>query len=801
MHKLAPLLLLLLSTSAPGATNDDPAARWSYPQTRQSEGYEITLHSPQIRNWPDYERFEAWMVLEVKHPDGEQASIGSIVVEGGTTLDLEKRLVHVWHARVKELHFSDPLSDATESAVRHLIAGKPVDVPLDLFLAHVADAVLSEAPPAGFNLEPPPIYVRTQPAIVVIVVGDAVFDSEIAGGLKRVVNANWPIFKDSSDQHLYLLADKTWLRAPTLDAPWEAVATLPPAFSQLPDDEALKDIKAAVPPSAPNDNVPEVIFSAVPAELIVIDGHADLEPIPGAEGLSYVANTESPLFKLDEHWYFLASGRWFAAKNIGRGDWRWIETLPEAFSQIPTDHPMSAVRASVAGTPEARMATLEASLPTRKDVANGAAPDVEVTYTGEPEFMAITNTSVRRAANTAQDIFEYEGLYYLCFQGAWYASESATGPWAVTANVPDAIYRIPPDSPGYHVTYVTVNDRDDSDGQITFNFAPAYTYGMYVGYGVPWYGTGWYYPPYLWGGYYYPYYVAYGHGSWYNPSTGGFGTRSVYYGPYGGYTQTAGYNARTGRYGYVETAWDHDDWYSAGQTYNPRTGIHSETTRHYDRDDKQLHTERTRSRGDHSISTERDVDFNNRTSTTRHETARGGEATVNRSRSDGQVSTSGEFTTAGGRSGTIDGSHSRDGGTTTITGEGGGELTLNRDANADGRKWDASYTPGENSPHPRQNHDNLYATATGQVMRQSDRDWQSYSDGRWQSVNSRDRDLGGRGLDSDSWSTLRRDADARQNAQRSFQSRDAWSRGGFDRSGRGFSRGGRGFGGGFRGRR
>ena len=72
---------------------------------------------------------------------------------------------------------------------------------------------------------------------------------------------------------------------------------------------------------------------------------------------------------------------------------------------------------------------------------------------------------------------------------------------------------------------------------------------MWVVYGVPYYGTGWYYPPYWYGGYYYPYYGSYGYGSWYNPVTGGFGSRSVWYGPYGGYSYTQGYNARTGRYG------------------------------------------------------------------------------------------------------------------------------------------------------------------------------------------------------------------------------------------------------------
>ena len=47
--------------------------------------------------------------------------------------------------------------------------------------------------------------------------------------------------------------------------------------------------------------------------------------------------------------------------------------------------------------------------------------------------------------------------------------------------------------------------------------------------------------------YYYPYGGSYGHGSWYNPNTGRYGSRSVAYGPYGGYSYNQGYNPKTGR--------------------------------------------------------------------------------------------------------------------------------------------------------------------------------------------------------------------------------------------------------------
>ena len=116
----------------------------------------------------------------------------------------------------------------------------------------------------------------------------------------------------------------------------------------------------------------------------MIDGRPSLEAIAGAGGLQWVTNTQSPLFKLDSTWYFLAAGRWFTTTDLDKGPWAFAAKLPEAFAAIPADHPRSAVRAAVPGTVEAKMAALEVSLPRRTRVRSGAAPAVDITYAGSP---------------------------------------------------------------------------------------------------------------------------------------------------------------------------------------------------------------------------------------------------------------------------------------------------------------------------------------------------------------------------------------------------------------------------------
>jgi len=67
--------------------------------------------------------------------------------------------------------------------------------------------------------------------------------------------------------------------------------------------------------------------------------------------------------------------------------------------------------------------------------------------------------------------------------------------------------------------------------------AAGYT-GMMIAWGTAVWGTGWYYPPYVWHGGLYPGYYGYartyGSRAWYNPWTGRYGRGGAVYGPYGG---------------------------------------------------------------------------------------------------------------------------------------------------------------------------------------------------------------------------------------------------------------------------
>jgi hypothetical protein len=313
-----------------------------------------------------------------------------------------------------------------------------------------------------------------------------------------------------------------------------------------------------------------------PSELIVINGEPSFQPITATQ-LMWVNNTETDLFfdSTAKQFYFLTSGRWFRTADLKSRQWVAATTeLPGDFQKIPVDHPRAHVLAAVPGTRQAEEAVIAASIPQTATITRNSAK-AEVKYIGEPKFEPIPGTRISYASNTPNDVFEIDGRYYLCLQAVWFASATPNGPWAPADKVPDEIYQIPPSSAKHNVTYVNI--YESTADTVTYAYTAGYS-GVYVGYGVAMWGTGYYYPPYYGFGYY-PYpvywpasYYTYGASAWYNPATGAYGRGSAVYGPYGGYARGAAYNPATGSYAFGRSAWGPYGAAASGGFYNPSTG-------------------------------------------------------------------------------------------------------------------------------------------------------------------------------------------------------------------------------------
>ena len=757
-HLLSFLLMLgCWSLSAAGISGE-----WTYPEVRALDDGVLTIHSPQVISWQDYKQAELFVALEYVPAEGEEL-LATARLSGSTVVDMDARLVMLSGLTVEELTIADQEGDAYVNRLQQSIREETHQLPLDIFLASLAHDVLEVNEVEGLSTEPPTIYLKTKPTLLLFVNGDPVEQALEDTGLKIIANANWPVVKAETGEY-FLLNKAAWFESAKLEGPWKFAANAPEGIEKL-GSRGQHVAMRVIEQSMVADGA-DILTVTKPSELIVVDGEIKLEEIPATEGLQFVSNTNSPLFRLEDTWYYLAAGRWFETADPISGDWRFQPELPDNFASIPTDHGMSYVLASVAGTLQARMAILEATMPVEKTLPNKSQLKAEVTFDGEPQFETIGTTGIERAINTPFDVLRYHQNYYLCFEGAWYQTDDAEGEWVLAFRVPDAIYNIPPESPAYSTTQVRVASITPSS--VTYSSTSAYETSIYISHGVPVYGTGWYFAPYL---YWYPQFSSYGYGSFYNPATGSYATRSVWYGPYGGYSYNEAYNPTTGRRGWVETAWDSDEWASYGETYNPRTGTYTETERYFNDDTDRFAMERDIDRGGDSVHVEREFDVDDGWSTTDRGTSNGGSSYVERDRQeDGSWEASGSFETGDGRSGTIDGEISDGQRRTEIKGSEGGQLVSGGD--------------GENRGFIGKDSDgDLYAGKNGQIYKKDGEQWQQYNpeNRSWQSSHAESRDLArqsdyARTTNRDYRAQLSRDARARSMGQRQFQRRSGGGR-------------------------
>jgi hypothetical protein len=579
----------LAAAQAPGDTQpagEHVAPDPGWPRQYTNGTATLMLYQPQVDSWPEFKHATGRFAASLTAAKGAKPSYGVVTFECDTIADMDTRTVGIPNFKVTDIHYPGAKNDAESQSLvdltKKLLPAYPSTVSLDRLLAYVESGEVKPRQTA-VSLDPPPILVSTQPAILVIIDGKPVLVDIAGTDLQKVVNTNWDLFVEKKSGAYYLRNDKVWLSAKNLQDTWLPVTKPPKEFSKLPDTEEYKEIKQTAASNQKSATIILVLVADKPSELIVLNGEPQFQPIEGTK-LMWVVNTECDLFfdTTSNTFYYLTSGRWFRASVLKSNQWSAATTtLPEDFKKIPPEHPRAHVLASVPGTRQAEEAMIAASIPKTATVDRTSAK-AEVQYIGEPKFEAIEGTSVSYAINTPNDVLQVGDQYYLCLDGVWFVSDSPKGMWKLAEKIPDEIGKIPPTSEKYNVTYVTVVDSTPTS--VTYGYTDGYT-GVYIGFGVAMWGTGYYYPPYYGYGFY-PYpvywpvpYYTYGASAWYNPVTGAYARGSAVYGPYGGYGRAAAYNPRTGSYSWGQAAWGPYGAAASGGFYNPSTGRWGGTAR------------------------------------------------------------------------------------------------------------------------------------------------------------------------------------------------------------------------------
>jgi|GEM_PF-614590 len=559
-----------------------------WPRIVVTDEAEIVIFQPQVDTWESYLKLEGWIAIEVTLKGSDTPVIGSVRLSAETETDFEKRTVLAHNKAIQEVNIETNDKELVQKidTMLRALEMSPEVIALDRVLAMAAEQEIT-VEQTEVSVDPPKIFYSKVPAVLVVLDGDPLWSSVENTDLKYAVNTNWDLFLHEETGTHYLLNEATWLMATALGESWTPAEKLPEGFAKIPEDENWAEVRANVPGSKiDTKRIPTVFVSTMPAELIITDGEPVFAHI-GKTNLRMITNTESDVFqhKGDNYYYYLVSGRWFRARSL-EGPWAFAtDKLPADFAQIPEDHAKAYVLASVPGTSQANEAVIQAQIPQTAEInIKEAEENIAISYDGEPEFTSIEGTDMSYAVNTQSDVVYVNNTYYLCSNAAWFYSPYAHGPWRVCTVVPPVIYRIPPRYPVHHVTYVRVYGYSSST--VIYGYTGGYM-GIYVSFGVPCYGTGWYYRPYY--RYhphyrypiYYPYPHTYGARVRYNPYVGHYTRSATVYGPYGGAGRYASYNPRTGTYVRGRAAWGPSGGTKEAVAYNPRTGTRAGTKQSY----------------------------------------------------------------------------------------------------------------------------------------------------------------------------------------------------------------------------
>jgi hypothetical protein len=703
MHRIFIHLGLMMLVAAPALASTTDVR---YPREINTPQGRLVVHAPQIKNWTGYELINAVAAIETTLPGMDSAALGTVRISANTITNLEEHTVTFYSLNINTVNFpqADKASnEELQAFVRTTLNKSKLTLPLEMVLQYLDEDIIPEGP-KGLSMKPPEIFYATTDSRLLMFDGPPILSPINKTELEFAVNTNWDLFYVDSRASWYLLDGKRWLTMAgrELKGEWESVDELPKAFDKLPTTINWESVRAAIPPAANDAALPTIFISEVPAELILVEGKPKLEAIADT-GISYVSNSDTDLFFYKKTYYYLVSGRWFTAKQLGT-EWSPINKLPDAFADIPPDHPRGAVRVAVAGTNEAKIASLEAVIPRKAEVSRSYSPPVNISYSdGQPEFELIDSTSVYRAVNTEYSVLRVSQNFYLCYNAAWFASDEPGGPWKLADNIPQEIYSIPATSPAYNCTYVYVYDYNKDT--VTTGYTSGY-FNVYYSYGVPWYGTGWYYYPYYYGPYYYGHRGTYGSAAWYNSNNGNYGAGQRYVGPYGGASRVAVYNPETGAYARGRAVWNDDEIARQGLAYNPSTGTGVLTNRYANedgswgqslikRDDKWLATQGSRNGNSAS------VDF---------KTSGGASGSIDREMNDGTLSGSGEINR----------------GDQTI------DTEMRRSEDGVARKF--TDEQGNTSGYVKNAEGDLYAGKDGEVYKREDGEWSKHGEEGWEPV-------------------------------------------------------------------
>ena len=501
--------------SISNAQEKEPELKW--PREIESGEYTITLYQAQMETLEN-NILKGRMALSIKNKKDE-IIFGALWFTARLSTDLETRIAILEKIEIPKVKFPDIKDETKLEKLKSVIIADLESINLKMSIDRILSSIESveTEKKLGEKLDndPPEIFFRTSPTVLVVIDGDPIYNKVEGSKIESVINTPFLILKDKKS--FYIHGGDYWYKSDKITSEdWKVTKSVPKEVKKI--AEKMIDKQEAPKTEGDSNEIPDIIVTTKPSELITSTGKLQYEPIKETS-LLFVKNSENDIL-LDinsQHHFVLINGRWYSSKSMTDGDWKFIQpdSLPKDFANIPSDATIASVKVSVPGTPEAQEAVYEQQMP-QTAVVDRKTATTKVEYDGKPKFEKIDGTDVQYAVNTESSVILVNKTYYCVDEGVWFKSSKPDGPWEVADSRPEEVEKIPPSAPVYNIKYVYV--YDSTPDVVYVGYTPGYCHSYVYG-GVVVYGTGYYYRPWY-GTHYYPRPVTYGFGVHYNPYTG-----------------------------------------------------------------------------------------------------------------------------------------------------------------------------------------------------------------------------------------------------------------------------------------
>ena len=240
-----------------------------------------------------------------------------------------------------------------------------------------------------------------------------------------------------------------------LQADGQAKKATPISLDRLQADLGIVTERKAGEARPLNNAPPQIVFSDVPAVLVLIDGtpawraepNTSLKRLINTSAIVLQASTGEIYFHLFDGWMRAATlqGPWEVADpHFGRKD-----DLEKAYNQIMAAGNGDPMTGGSASDPKAPKPTLQTKpvpvvfMPTQ--------PTELIVTSGQPNYDPIPGTQLLYVTNTTGRVFKDidNQNTYILVAGRWFSAPSTAGPWTYVAHasLPPDFTKIPDDSP------------------------------------------------------------------------------------------------------------------------------------------------------------------------------------------------------------------------------------------------------------------------------------------------------------------------------------------------------------------